>query len=91
MIQILLLIIVLLHLGCGATRAEKLPDINFDKIVFLSGWTKSGEFKLVWPERAPQTQRCAWGRGAQYKMILHCRETPACLPRPNGVAEELHK
>ena len=31
----------------------------------------------------------ARGAGAQYKMILHCREAPACLSRPNGVAGEL--
>jgi hypothetical protein len=29
------------------------------------------------------------GQGALYKMILHCREAPACLSRPNGVAGEL--
>ena len=29
--------------------------------------------------------------GAQYKLILHCREAPACLSRPNGMAREFHK
>jgi hypothetical protein len=91
MIQRLLLPTVLFHLVCGLAKAGELPEINFVKIVFLSGWTKSGKFKLVWPEHAPQALRCARGRGAQYKMILRCREAPACLPRPNGVAEELHK
>lgn len=35
--------------------------------------------------------RDARGQGAQYKVMLHCREALECLPRPKGVAEELHK
>jgi hypothetical protein len=63
MIQRLLLPTVLFHLVCGLAKAGELPEINFVKIVFLSGWTKSGKFKLVWPEHAPQALRCARGRG----------------------------
>lgn len=47
MIQRLLLLNVLLHLGCGLTSAGEIPDINFDTIVFLSSWTKSGNVQLV--------------------------------------------
>jgi heat shock protein HslJ len=47
MIQNLLLLTVLLHLGCGLTSTENLPDINFDKIVFLSSRTQSGNVQLV--------------------------------------------
>jgi heat shock protein HslJ len=47
MVEGLFLIIAMLHLGCGLTSAERLPDINFDKMVFLSRWTKSGKVQLV--------------------------------------------
>ena len=47
--------------------------------------------KLFWPERAPQAPRCPRGQGAQYKVILHCREAPACLSRLDGMVGELHK
>lgn len=43
------------------------------------------KFDPFWPEGAPKPPRFAWGEGAQYKIILHCREAPACLSRPNGV------
>ena len=47
MIQGLFLLIAMLHLVCGLAKAGELPDINFDKIVFLSSWTKSGKFQLI--------------------------------------------
>jgi heat shock protein HslJ len=47
MIQRLLLLTILLHLMCGLAKAGELPEINFDKIVFLSSWTKSGKVQLV--------------------------------------------
>ena len=40
-------LIVLFQLVPGMGRAGELPDINFDKIVFLSSWTKSGKVQLV--------------------------------------------
>ena len=47
MIQKLLLFFTLFCLGCGLAQAEEYPEINFDKIVFLSSWTKSGKVQLV--------------------------------------------
>ena len=47
MIQKLLLLFTLLYLGCGLTQAGELCEINFDKIVFLSSWVKSGKVQLV--------------------------------------------
>jgi len=47
MIRGLFLLIAMLHLICGLANAEELPEINFDKIVFLSTWTQSGEVQLV--------------------------------------------
>jgi hypothetical protein len=43
MIRGLFLLIALFQLACGLARAEELPEINFDKIVFVSGWAKSGK------------------------------------------------
>ena len=43
MIQGLLLLIALIQLACGLARAGELPEINFDRIVFMSSWTKSGK------------------------------------------------
>jgi hypothetical protein len=43
------------------------------------------------PRKPRAVPACGRQEGAQYKMMLHCREAPACLPRPNGVAVELHK
>lgn len=40
-------LIVLFQLACGLARAVELPEINFDKIVFLSSWTKAGKVHLV--------------------------------------------
>lgn len=40
-------LIVLLQLACGLAKAAELPEINFDKMVFLSIWTKSGKVQLV--------------------------------------------
>jgi len=40
--------------------------------------------------KCPATPRIVGGvKGHNIKMILHCREVPACLPRPTGVAGEL--
>jgi heat shock protein HslJ len=47
MIPRLFWLIVLFQLVPGMGRAGELPDINFDKIVFLSSWTKSGKVQLV--------------------------------------------
>jgi len=47
MIQKLLLLFALFCLGCGLTQAEELTEINFNKIVFLSNWAKSGKVQLV--------------------------------------------
>ncbi len=47
MIQKPLLLFVLFCLGCGLTLAGELYEINFDKIVFLSSWAKSGNVQLV--------------------------------------------
>ena len=43
MIQGLFLLIALIQLACGLARAGELPEINFDRIVFMSSWTKSGK------------------------------------------------
>jgi len=40
-------LIVLFQLACGLAKAAELPEINFDKMVFLSGWTKAGKVQLV--------------------------------------------
>jgi heat shock protein HslJ len=47
MVQGLFLLIAMLHFVCGLAKAGELPEINFDKIVFLSNWTKSGKVQLV--------------------------------------------
>jgi heat shock protein HslJ len=47
MIKGLLWVIVLCRLASGFAEARELPEINFDKIVFLSSWTKSGKIQLV--------------------------------------------
>jgi heat shock protein HslJ len=47
MIRGLFLLIAVLHLIGGLAKAGELPEINFDKIVFISSWTKSGEVRLV--------------------------------------------
>ena len=61
MIRRVLRIIVLLSSVCGLAKASELPEINFNKIVFLSSRTKLGKFRLGWPERAQQVLRCARG------------------------------
>jgi heat shock protein HslJ len=43
----LFLLFVFLFLGCRFAGAGELYEINFDKIVFLSSWTKSGKVQLV--------------------------------------------
>ncbi len=43
----LFFLFVFLSLGCGLAKAGELYEINFDKIVFLSGWTKLGKVQLV--------------------------------------------
>ena len=43
----LFLLFVFLFLGCRFAGAGELCEINFDKIVFLSGWTKSGKVQFV--------------------------------------------
>jgi len=47
MIEKPLLLFVLFCLGCGLPQAGECPEINFDKIVFLSSWAKSGKVQLV--------------------------------------------
>ncbi len=47
MIRSLFCFIALLQLVCGFAEAGELPQINFDKIVFISSWTKSGNVQLV--------------------------------------------
>jgi hypothetical protein len=43
MIRGLFLLIALFQFACGLAGATELPEINFDRIVFLSSWTKSGK------------------------------------------------
>lgn len=43
MIRSLFFLIILFELACGFARAGELPKINFDRIVFLSSWTKPGK------------------------------------------------
>ncbi len=43
MVQRLLLLITLFFFGCGSVQAGELLGIDFDQIVFLSSWTKSGK------------------------------------------------
>jgi heat shock protein HslJ len=43
MIRGLFLLIALFQLACGLAKAEELPEINFDRMVFLSSWAKSGK------------------------------------------------
>jgi heat shock protein HslJ len=40
-------VLLLVAAGAGLVEAGELADINFDKIVFLSSWTKSGKVQLV--------------------------------------------
>ena len=47
LVRCLLWSMPLLQLVCGLTNARELPEINFDKIVFLSTWTQSAKVKLV--------------------------------------------
>jgi heat shock protein HslJ len=47
MIRSLFLFIMLFQLVCGPVKAGEFPEINFDKIVFLSNWTQSGKVQLV--------------------------------------------
>ena len=47
MIKSLLLLIALSQLLYGLARAGELPEINFDRIVFLSSWTTSGKVQPV--------------------------------------------
>jgi len=46
MIRSLWLLIVLFQLACGLALAGELAEINFDRIVFLSSWTKSGRVQF---------------------------------------------
>jgi hypothetical protein len=46
MIRGLFLLIALVQLIGALAKAEELPEINFDKIVFVSSWTKSGKVQL---------------------------------------------
>jgi hypothetical protein len=46
MIQGLFLLIALFQLIGGLAMAAESPEIDFDKIVFLSIWTKSGKAQL---------------------------------------------
>ena len=43
MIRGLFLFVALFQLACGLAQAGELPEINFDRIVFMSSWTKSGK------------------------------------------------
>jgi heat shock protein HslJ len=47
MIRGLFLLIALFQLIGALAEAGELPDINFDKIAFISSWTKSGKVQLV--------------------------------------------
>lgn len=47
MVQILLLLILLFQFVCGFAKAAELTGIDFEKIVFLSCWTRSGKVQLV--------------------------------------------
>jgi len=47
MIRGLFLLIALFQLIGALAKAEELPEINFDKIVFLSTWTNSGKVQLA--------------------------------------------
>jgi len=47
MILSLLWFIALLLSACGLAKAGHLPEINFDKIVFVSSWTQSGKVQLA--------------------------------------------
>jgi len=46
MIQSLFLFITRAFLGCGCVQAGELLGIDFNQIVFLSGWTKSGKVRF---------------------------------------------
>jgi hypothetical protein len=47
MIRSLFWLLALFQLVCGFAEAGELPEINFDKIVFISNWRKSGRAQLV--------------------------------------------
>jgi heat shock protein HslJ len=47
MIQRLFLLIILVFLGCGWVQAGEWPEIDFNQIVFLSSWTKSGTVRFT--------------------------------------------
>jgi heat shock protein HslJ len=47
MIRGLFLLIALVQLIGALAKAEEIPAINFDKIVFLSSWTQSGKVQLT--------------------------------------------
>jgi len=47
MIRGLFLLMALFQLTCGLAGAGELPEINFDRIVFLSSWTNSGKVQLI--------------------------------------------
>lgn len=47
MIRGLFLFITLFQFVCGSVKAGEAPEIDFDKIVFLSTWTPSGKVQLV--------------------------------------------
>ena len=73
MVRGLFLLIAMLHLGCGVAKAGELPDINFDKIVFLSSWTKSGKVQLVKGEyREPAAP------GSATETVVKLAENIAC-------------
>lgn len=65
-------VFVLLLVAAGLAKAGELPDINFDKIVFLSSWTKSGKVQLVNGEyREPAAQ------GSAIEMVVRLTDTIA--------------
>jgi len=73
MVRGLFLLIAMLHLGCAVAKAGELPDINFDKIVFLSSWTKLGKFQLVNGEyREPATP------GSATETVVKLTDNIAC-------------
>jgi len=47
-IRILLGLIVSLLPACGHLLKDKIPEINFDQVVFLSNWTQSGTVQLTY-------------------------------------------
>lgn len=76
----LLWVFLLLSVASGLAEAGDPPDINFDKIVFLSSWTKSGKVQLVNREYREPTSP-----GSATQTIVKLTDNIAC-GKVNGKA-----